>query len=428
MKVAIVGAGIGGLALALQLHRAGIACEVFEASEAIRPLGVGINLLPHAVAELAALGLGEGLAATGIETAALAYYNQHGQRIWYEPRGLAAGYPVPQYSIHRGAFQMLLYAAVLERIGAHNVHTGRVLETVLQCGSGLMDAGREPAVFTTRSRADDTVTEHRAEVLVGADGIHSAVRRAFYPLGDAPRFSRRMLWRGVTEAAPYLDGRTMFMAGHQDQKFVCYPVSEPLRREGRSLINWIAELRVPGADDDAPPKSDWNNRVEASVFADRFAGWRWDWIDIPAVIAGAEAIFEFPMVDKDPLPGWTRGRVTLLGDAAHPMYPIGSNGSAQAIMDTRALTDALVQFENPAMALREYEAERLPRTVGIVLRNRMNGPEQVMQLAHERAPAGFVDIEAVVPHAELAAIALRYKQLAGFDPKKLVVKPGSVAA
>jgi 2-polyprenyl-6-methoxyphenol hydroxylase-like FAD-dependent oxidoreductase len=230
-----------------------------------------------------------------------------------------------------------------------------------------------------------------------------------------------MLWRGVTEAAPYLDGRSMFMAGHQDQKFVAYPISEPIRQSGRSLINWIAELRVSGTDDDTPPKSDWNKRVGKSVFAAPFKDWRWHWIDIPALIDGAEAIYEFPMVDKDPLPGWTRGRVTLLGDAAHPMYPIGSNGSAQAVMDTRALTDALLQFKDPAMALREYEAERLPRTAGIVLRNRMNGPEQVMQLAHERAPQGFTDIESVVPRAELAAIALRYKQLAGFDPKSVGV-------
>lgn len=420
MKVTIIGAGIGGLTLALQLHRAGIACEVFEASEAIRPLGVGINLLPHAVAELTALGLGDALAATGIETAALAYYNQHGQQIWHEPRGRAAGYPVAQYSVHRGAFQMLLYAAALERLGADNIHTGQVLETVQRNGSGLMDAFRQPAVFTLKSRADGSLAEHTADVLVGADGIHSAVRHSFYPTGDQPRFSRRMLWRGVTEARPYLDGRTMFMAGHQDQKFVAYPISESLRQEGCSLINWIAELRVPGSDDDTPPKSDWNKRVNKSVFAEAFQDWRWDWIDIPALIDGAEAIYEFPMVDKDPLPGWTCGRVTLLGDAAHPMYPIGSNGSAQAIMDTRALTDALVQFADPAMALREYEAERLPRTAGIVLRNRMNGPEQVMQLAHERAPKGFANIESVVPHAELAAIALRYKQLAGFDPKSVV--------
>ena len=423
MKVAIIGAGIGGLTLALALHREGIEAEVYEASESIKPLGVGINLLPHAVAELTAVGLGDALGEIGVETAALAYYNHFGQRIWHEPRGRAAGYPVPQYSIHRGAFQMLLYETAVKRLGAGRIHTGQVLESVTRTGSGLMDPPGQPAVFTLRSRKDGSLSERSADVLVGADGIHSAVRRSFYPTGDMPRFSRRLLWRGVTEAAPYLDGRTMFMAGHQDQKFVCYPISEPLRRKGRSLINWIAELRVPGTDDDTPPKSDWNKKVDKSVFAASFKDWRWDWIDIPSVIDGAEAIYEFPMVDKDPLPGWTRGRVTLLGDAAHPMYPIGSNGSAQAIMDPRALTLALLQFKDPSMALREYEADRLPRTAGIVLRNRMNGPEQVMQMAHERAPGGFTDIEQVVPNEELAAVALRYKQLAGFDPKSVAVRP-----
>ena len=235
-----------------------------------------------------------------------------------------------------------------------------------------------------------------------------------------------MLWRAVTEAPPYLDGRTMFMAGHQDQKFVCYPISEPLRRQGRSLINWIAELSIPGAE---LPATDWNRKVDKSVFADRFADWRWDWIDIPAIIDGAQAIYEFPLVDRDPLPRWTRGRFTLLGDAAHPMYPIGSNGSAQAILDARCLADWLDQAlqgktRSPEIALLEYEAERLPRTAGIVLRNRLNGPEQVMQMAEERAPAGFADVNDVISGEELAAVSLRYKQLAGFDPAALRLARG----
>jgi len=270
-----------------------------------------------------------------------------------------------------------------------------------------------------RRRSDGATVEAEADVLVGADGIHSAVRRHFYPTGDAPRFSRRLLWRATTEAAPYLDGRSMFMAGHQDQKFVAYPISAPLHRQGRSLINWIAELRVPDSYPDEPPRSDWNREVDKSVFRDAFAGWRWDWIDIPALIDGAPAIYEFPMVDKDCLPRWTFGRVTLLGDAAHPMYPIGSNGSAQAIVDARYLTDCLLGHADLDYALREYEAERLPRTAGIVLRNRMNGPEQVMQMAEERAPQGFSQIDAVIPRAELEAIAQRYKNLAGFGQQQL---------
>jgi 2-polyprenyl-6-methoxyphenol hydroxylase-like FAD-dependent oxidoreductase len=242
------------------------------------------------------------------------------------------------------------------------------------------------------------------------------VRKFLYPSGDQPRFSGRMLWRAITEAEPYMDGRSMFMAGHQDQKFVCYPISEPLRKQGRSLINWIAELRVPNGE---LPNTDWNRKVDKTVFNRPFANWKWDWIDIPAIIEGAREVFEFPLVDRDPLPRWTFERVTLLGDAAHPMYPIGSNGSAQAILDARYLTDCLSSDPNLSYALREYEAERLPRTTGIVLRNRMNGPEQVMQWAEERAPGGFAHINDVIPQEQLEAISLRYKRLAGFDKDSL---------
>ncbi|MGB7479238.1 MAG: flavin-dependent oxidoreductase [Burkholderiaceae bacterium] len=412
MRIAIAGAGIGGLSLALMLHRRGIEVDVYEAVEQMRPLGVGINLLPHAVRELTELGLQETLAAQAIETSSLSYYNKFGQPIWSEPRGRAAGYDWPQFSIHRGELQMALYRAAQERLGADRVHAGHAFESCEQDDRGVH--------CTFRRRSDGQAVTVAADVLVGADGIHSAVRHMLHPVGDAPRFSGRMLWRAVTEAAPYLDGRSMFMAGHQDQKFVAYPISEALRRDGRSLINWIAELRVA---DGALPATDWNRKVDKSVFASAFADWKWDWIDIPALIDGAQAIYEFPLVDRDPLPRWTEGRVTLLGDAAHPMYPIGSNGSAQAILDARYLADCLL----PCVAagadvnyqLREYEAERLPRTAGIVLRNRMNGPEQVMQIAEQRAPQGFADIDAVIPRAEREEIALRYKRLAGFDRQSL---------
>ncbi|TFW09400.1 flavin-dependent oxidoreductase [Oxalobacteraceae bacterium OM1] len=404
MKVVIAGAGIGGLTLGLMLHAKGIEVDIYEAVGEIKPLGVGINLLPHASKQLCDLGLEECLATKGIETSTLAYFNKLGQEIWREPRGRAAGYDYPQFSIHRGELQMALLDAALARLGADRVHAGHAFQSFEQ------PADKVIATFVRRE--DGAEVQVEGDVLVGADGIHSAVRRFLHPTGDEPRFSGRMLWRAVTEGEPYMDGRSMFMAGHQDQKFVCYPISEPLRQQGRSLINWIAELRVPNGE---LPKTDWNRKVDKSVFSEPFQDWKWDWIDIPAIIEGAEAVYEFPLVDRDPLPRWTFGRVTLLGDAAHPMYPIGSNGSAQAILDARYLTDCLSSDPNTLYALREYEAERLPRTAGIVLRNRMNGPEQVMQLAEERAPNGFADIGKVIPRAELEAISLRYKRLAGFD-------------
>ena len=412
MKITIAGAGIGGLALALMLHKRGVDVEIWEAVQDIKPLGVGINLLPHAVKELGELGLENTLAEIGIKTSQLAYYNRHGQQIWIEPRGRAAGYDWPQFSIHRGALQVALLRAASERLGPQRVHVGHAFESFEQDAQGV--------VARMRRRSDGALVETRGSMLVGADGIHSALRRLLHPVGDEPRFSGRMLWRAITESAPFMDGRSMFMAGYQDQKFVAYPISEPLRRQGRSLINWIAELRVP---DGTPPATDWNKKVDKSVFAPSFANWKWDWIDIPALIDGAATIYEFPLVDRDPLPRWTVGRVTLLGDAAHPMYPIGSNGSAQAILDARYLADCIADCAmrggDLLYALKEYEAERLPRTAGIVLRNRLNGPEQVMQLAEERAPGGFANIDDVIPFAERDEISQRYKRLAGFDRQSL---------
>ncbi|BBB70117.1 flavin-dependent oxidoreductase [Undibacterium sp. YM2] len=414
MKVVIAGAGIGGLTLALMLHERGIDVEVYEAVNEIKPLGVGINLLPHASQQLCQLGLESCLAELGIETSSLSYFNKLGQKIWQEPRGRAAGYDSPQYSIHRGELQMTLLQNAIERLGAGCIHQGHAFTSFEQVA--------DKVISTFTRQADKTAVTVESDLLIGADGIHSAVRRFLYPQGDQPRFSGRMLWRGVTEAAPYMDGRSMFMAGHQDQKFVCYPISEPLRKQGRSLINWIAELRVPGGE---LPTSDWNRKVDKATFSKPFDSWNWGWIDIPALIEAAEVVYEFPLVDRDPLPRWTFERVTLLGDAAHPMYPIGSNGSAQAILDARYLSDCLADClrgeASILYALREYEAERLPRTTGIVLRNRMNGPEQVMQMAEERAPQGFADVTEVIAQSELEAISLRYKRLAGFDKDALRV-------
>lgn len=409
MKVGIIGGGIGGLTLALQLHQRGIECEIWEVADALKPLGLGINLLPHAVREMCALGLEDALAEIGVETSALAYFNQFGQSVWHEARGRAAGYDYPQFSIHRGEFQMLLAAAVQSRLGFDGLQLGLRAE-------GFTPT--EQAGVTVRLRSGGVgVIEKRVDVVVAADGIHSAIRALLHPADRDPlRFSGRMMWRAVTEAEPYLDGRTMFMAGHQDQKFVAYPI-------GRSRINWIAEMRV------TPEHlhNDWNRQVPKSVFDHAFANWKWGWIDIPALIARTEAVYEFPLVDKDPLPRWTAGRLTLLGDAAHPMYPIGSNGSAQAILDARCLADWLAQARkgamSPAHALLEYEAERLPKTAAIVLRNRLNGPEQVMQLAHERAPQGFDDIETLISRHELESIAQGYRRVAGFDQQDLVKGP-----
>ena len=403
MRVLIAGAGIGGLTTALALHQRGFEVALFESAAEIRPLGVGINLLPHATAELAALGLLDAIAAQGVRTAELCYFNRHGQRIWREPRGIDAGYPVPQISVHRGLLQQTLLRAVERRLGAGALRTGCALESFEARGPTRVRA-------RFRTREGDAV-EAEGDLLVGADGIHSAVRRHFHPDEGPPCWNGQILWRATSVFASFLGGRSMFMAGSRRRKFVAYPIGAP-DGSGRCVVNWIAELDRSAA---APPsREDWNRRGRLEDFAPEFESWRFPWLDVPALIAAADEVYEFPMVDRDPLPRWSDGLVTLLGDAAHPMFPIGSNGASQAILDARALADALAEEPDALAALARYEAKRRPATAEIVRSNRRHGPEIVLDLAEERAPEGFSRVEDVFAPGELERIASAYKQIAGF--------------
>jgi 2-polyprenyl-6-methoxyphenol hydroxylase-like FAD-dependent oxidoreductase len=416
MKALIVGAGPGGLTAALWLARIGIDCEVFESAGEIRQLGVGINLLPHAVRELTILGLQDQIAASSVATAELAYYNKFGADIWREPRGIAAGYKWPQYSVLRQRFQKVLLDAALERIGADCLHTGRHLAAFTQDQRGVT------ARFVDRSSGAE-VCEARGDILVGADGIHSVVRKYFYPDELLPDYCGRVLWRATSEAPPFLTGRSMIMAGYANCKFVAYPLSETPSHSGRVLINWVADVYV-GADRPPVPR-DWNRRTEKETVLRHFSGWKYDWLDIPALIEGAADVYEYPLVDRNPLPRWSFGRVTLLGDAAHPMYPIGSNGASQAILDSAALAAALAGNADPVAALSAYEQERLERTARLVLLNRQQGPEIVMQMVEERAPNGFTNLDDVITRAELEEVASRYKAIAGFDRERLNAMPAA---
>ena len=415
MHVIVVGGGIGGLAAALSLHAAGIEVDVYETVPELKPLGVGINVLPHAVRELTELGLAERLSAKAIATEALVYTNRHGQEIWREPRGMHAGYRWPQFSIHRGELQMLLLEAARERLGAERIHQAHTAESV----TPVVDGG-DQAEVVFRTRAGERVRV-RGDLVIAADGIHSALRAQFYPDEGEPLWNKRVLWRGVTEAEPFWGGRTMIMAGYQDEKFVCYPISPEVAARGRSLINWIAELSFPALS--AWRKEDWNRAGNLDDFLPRFEQWKIDWLDVSGLITKAAHVFEYPLVDRDPVDRWTFGRVTLLGDAAHPMYPIGSNGASQAILDARTLAYELSQDGDIDAALQRYENTRRPATSKLVLSNRQNGPEAVMQMAHERAPNGFERVEDVIDRAELEAVNARYKQIAGFDCETLNARP-----
>ena len=408
-KIIIAGAGIGGLTTALCLHEAGFDVQLYESAREIKPLGVGINLLPHAVRVLTHLDLQEELNEMAIATSELAYYSKHGKKIWQEPRGKFAGYHWPQFSVHRGRFQMLLLQEVKRRLGADKLQTRFSLQQAMNKSDGV------EAYFINKETNETIAIAGHA--LIAADGIHSAVRKQFYPNEGAPKFSGIILHRGTTKAKPFLSASSMIMAGSVDKKFVAYPIHNFHDETGEQLINWIADLRVNVEEDIMP--QDWNRRADKSKLLSEFGDWNFDWLDIPSLINNAEAIYEFPMSDRDPLPQWSFGRVTLLGDAAHPMYPIGSNGASQAILDAECLAGFLANHDDIEVALKEYEAIRLPATAKIVLQNRQMGPEQVMQIVEERAPGGFENLDDVISQEELQSIAARYKQIAGFDKDAL---------
>lgn len=417
MTVLIAGAGIGGLTLALSLQQIGVDALIVESVNELRPLGVGINVLPHAGRELTELGLEHALAHTAVPTAELAYFSKHGKPIWSEPRGVAAGYNWAQYSVHRGRLQMLLFEAALERLGPAAFRFGQHLSGWQETDNGVRITCRD------RNRGD-AECHHDGALLVAADGIHSAARAQFYPDEGAPRWDGAILWRGVTTTPAFLDGKTMAMVGHEHQKFVTYPITRPDVDGAPVLVNWIAELKFDA--DHQWRREDWNRAGSKEDFLPSFANWGFDWLDIPALVRGADAIYEYPMVDRDPLPRWTHGRVTLLGDAAHPMYPIGSNGASQAILDARVLTRELQTHGLQPQALQAYEAERRPATAQIVQANRRSGPDEILDLIENRAPDGFISVDDVASRDECEAIAAKYQKIAGFDKHTLNSRPSIV--
>lgn len=416
MKALIAGAGIGGLTSALFLHNAGIEVELYEQADAVRELGVGINMLPHAVRELAALDLLGELDQTGIRTETLIYANRFGQTVWQEPRGVAAGYDYPQVAIHRGRLLGLLHRAVLDRLGEAAIRTGHRLVGFEQRGKRVV------ARFGDRSGGQHTC---EGDFLIGADGIHSNVRAILNPDEGTPVWSGIMLWRGVTEWPKWRDGRTMLIAGGNAAKFVFYPIANLPGASGRRLTNWAIMARV--ADYASAPlrREDWNRpgvlKEVLPFVQDRF---RLDFLDPVAVIETTPMFYEYPNCDRDPLPRWSFGRVTLLGDAAHPMYPVGSNGASQAILDARSLASHLETQSDVETALAAYDEKRRPPTAEIVLANRKGGPEGVIDMIEARAPDGFDDLDSVAGYEERQAVVRGYAKLAGYSRSQVNEKRG----
>jgi 2-polyprenyl-6-methoxyphenol hydroxylase-like FAD-dependent oxidoreductase len=416
VHVLVIGGGIGGLTAALCLERAGISARVFEAAHEIRPLGVGINVQANSVRVLTELGLFAALDATAIRTAELRFANRHGQTIWADPRGLDAGLPWPQLSIHRGELQTILWHAAQQRLGHDALVSGHRL-TLFE----TLPDGRIRAHFVDRNGVPcgDAV----GDVLIGADGIHSTVRAAFHPDEGPPKWNGILMWRGVSEGKPFLGGRSMVQAGHRKQKFVCYPISRRHAERGVALINWIADVHQE--DRVMLRREDWNRPGRIEDFLPRFDGWNFGWLDVPAIVRASPAVYEFPMVDRDPLARWSHGRVTLLGDAAHPTYPIGSNGASQAILDAEAVAKALAGIADLAEALSVYERGRLPITTRFVEANRRQGIDRMLDIVEERAPAGFQHLDTVLPPEELEGIVGEYKRAAANDRQTLLRLAGA---
>lgn len=414
-KVIIAGAGIGGLTLALMLHQRGISSVICEQAAEIREVGVGINTLPHAIRELADLGLLPALDAAGIRTHELLYMNRIGQVVWREPRGTAAGFEVPQFSIHRGKLQKLIHDAVIERLGPGAIRTGRKLVGFVQDDGGITTH----FVDSIEGAGSETV---RGEVLVGADGIHSVVRSHHARDQGLPHWNGVMMWRGAADFPAFLTGRSMIIAGGMGAKLVLYPIGAGKTPQTR-LTNWVVTARV--SDTAHPPgKESWSRRGRLDEVLPYARRYDIPGFDVIGLIRSTEAFYEYPMCDRDPLPRWTHGRVTLLGDAAHPMYPVGSNGASQAILDARALADHLARADHPYQALSAYEAERLPKTAEIVALNRKGGPERVIDEIEKLSPAGFDDIDRVLSYDERKAIVRGYAGTAGFALKQVNAKVG----
>jgi len=403
MDIAIIGGGIGGLTLALALHQRGIPCRVYEGAPEVRELGVGITLLPHAMRELTALGVGEALARQGIENRDSCFFNRFGQLIYSEPRGRDAGYPVPEVGIHRGRVHLTLWRAAMDRLGP-----GRVLADH-QC-LGLDQDERRVNLHFRSAATGATRASVTADVAIACDGVNSIVRRQFYP-GEELRFGGINTWRGVTRAKPFLTGRSYVRIGSiQSGNLVIYPIIDDVDGEGRQLINWTVQVAQPGYD-----RNDWNKPGRLEDFLPMFSRWTFDWLDVPDLLRRSDVIFEYPMVDKDPVDRWTFGRVTLLGDAAHPMYPRGSNGAAQAILDARALADRLAAGSDPLAALSAYEAARSGPTARVVRTNREHPPDYLIRRVEQLVgDAPFDDLDRYITRAELRRLSDEYKRIAGF--------------
>jgi 2-polyprenyl-6-methoxyphenol hydroxylase-like FAD-dependent oxidoreductase len=415
MTVLISGGGIAGLTMGLTLHQIGVPFHIFESVTSPKPLGVGINLQPTAVRELMELDLGAMLNQVGIRTQDYGFYTKTGVEIWTEPRGIDAGYNWPQYSVHRGQLYVALLDTVRQRCGDACITTGARVVGFEADNDGVK----------VIAETNDGLQSVAGDMLIGADGIHSAIRSQMYPSEGAPVWGGAVMWRGTTLAKPFLSAGSMILAGHDTHRFVAYPITEPDRESGMSTINWIAEKTVDPSTGHS--KEDWNRKVDIELFKDDFADWKFDWLDVPSIISGADTVYEYPMIDREPVDCWRDGSTILIGDAAHATYPVGSSGASQAILDARILGAAIMEHGPGATASQIFEDEVLQMANRVTLANRGNGgPDAVMQMAEDRCEGDFSKLDSVLPYAEREAHAAAFKVLAGLTAEGINGRPSIV--
>lgn len=405
MKVIIAGAGIGGLSAALSLERIGVDVTVFESVGQIQPLGVGINILPHASRELIALGLQDELDSFAIRTRSMQYFTRKGKLAISVPCGEYAGYKWPQYSLHRGEFQMMLLNVFKQRAGENKVICGHQLAGFQQDENGV-------SVSFIDAKSKQNIRMEQGDVLIGADGLHSVTRKQLYANEGSPVYAGMVLFRGAVKSAPYLDGESMIICGDKRLRLVSYPISKTMQEQGASLTNWIA---VVPFQTDQRQEENWDKLAEADGLRELYQDWNFDWLNVPDLMARTEKIFEFPVYDRDPLEQWTFGRVTLLGDAAHPLIPVSSSGAVHAIIDGRALAYALAKHDDPLTALAAYEQDRLKKANQVVIASRQNGPDEVLEIVNNECPEDADDIYQYVDKQRLQAVIDDFKDRSGFN-------------
>ena len=415
-KVIIAGGGIGGLTLALTLHQIGVPFLVLETSHTMRPLGVGINIQPNAVRELFELGLtSEVLGTIGVPAKEWALVGLNGREVYSEKRGLDAGYNWPQFAAHRGELLMLLYRTLIERAGAESVMLDARVDKYLKRPSGEVDVsvrGSDGSRFQISGR-----------LLIGADGIHSAVRAQMHPDQPPIHWGGAIMWRGTVRAKPLRTESSFIGLGTHQHRMVIYPISKP-SADGTVLTNWIAELTVDR--NEGWLGNNWFKEVPIESFAHHFESFRYDWLDVPTMLNKSECGYMNPMIDRDPVATWIDGPVALMGDAAHAMYPTGSNGASQAIVDARVIGAAILTRGLTPDALKLYDNQLCKKVSELVLRNRLAGPFGLLDILNDRCGGVFENIDTIIPLEERNEFMSKYKAAAGFAIEALNEAPQTI--